>query len=101
MQIIANHNNYRLQFSWHGMLFCIELTWHKLKINVLLQFEHCRCLNSRNNLHTTDPEDCKSEKRHKYFDVYRTINITEGKNNQQVAFNVFIRVFFNYYFKFV
>ncbi|XP_071131062.1 uncharacterized protein [Mytilus edulis] len=53
-----------------------------------LEIEHCRCLNSKKNLHTTDPEDCKSGKRNKYFDVYKTINITKdnprGFNNQEL-----------------
>ncbi|CAC5426864.1 unnamed protein product [Mytilus coruscus] len=42
-----------------------------------LEFEHCRCLTSKSNLHTTDPEYCKSGKRHKYFHIYKTIKLTK------------------------
>ncbi|VDI45451.1 Hypothetical predicted protein [Mytilus galloprovincialis] len=53
-----------------------------------LEFQHCRCLNSKKNLHRTDPEDCKFRKGHKYFDVYKTINLTKdsprGFKNQEL-----------------
>ncbi|XP_052070023.1 uncharacterized protein LOC127708906 isoform X3 [Mytilus californianus] len=46
-----------------------------------LEYEHCRCLTSKKNLQTTHPEDCKSGKRHKYFNVYKTIKITKDSEN--------------------